>query len=34
VVVICSARDRELLEASRPFPGQVVVRATLPPEVA
>jgi hypothetical protein len=34
VVVVCSARDRELLEASRPLPGQVVVRATLPPEVA
>jgi len=33
VVVTCSAHDSELLAASRPTPGQVVVMATLPPGV-
>ncbi|HVP22408.1 MAG TPA: hypothetical protein VMS77_00695 [Conexivisphaerales archaeon] len=34
VVVTCSAQDSKLIDSSRPSPGQVVVTATLPPEVA
>jgi hypothetical protein len=34
VIVACSAHDKELLESSRPLQGQVIVTATLPPEVA
>jgi len=34
VVVVCSPKDRDVLETSKPTPGQIVVRASLPPEAA
>jgi hypothetical protein len=34
VVVACSAGDCDLLAGTRPSPGQIIVRAALPPEAA